>query len=609
MQRNRPFIGSNAFRTFAIGAFILAVIAVFVVVPGGDGDKDVIHVTMWSSGEKMNYLRDIVEEYNREKHVAPGTNKRIEVNAYTVNSGPQSDYLIAKLKDGADFPQGVTEPQIISPSVDHWLTRVNLLSNVEVFDIKNTKPLALTPVVIATYEEMARALGWPQKEIGWSDIIALANDPEGWAAYPGSKVEWGRQPLLGWTDPTISSTARTALFATYASAAGKPASELTIADVRRPEVQAFVSELQSAVDHYFPETLKLQTKIFQGPKFIHFAPLEEYNLVWLKQGKVNAESVPGAKPEMKPLDRKMVAIYPKEGTIWHNNPGGVLQNVPWTTPEQQTAAAAFIDYLLEPEQQAKAQEWGFRPANPSMSGGPYLNAEYGIDPTQPKKLLGEVDPAVAEEILANWEDVKKPGVVVLVLDTSGSMQGDKIVQAKRGALGFLDTISPANHVGLLTFSSRVDRQLPIQPITRNRFVLASNIENTSASGGTALYDAIKAAVTMADTYDPSLEAIRGVIVLSDGANTEGVTKLSDLFELRTGNEQRLTNYNNKPTPDIHASALGFTTTHPVHVFSIGYGKDADLEVLRIFSEGTNSTFSAATEQNITEILELFGKYF
>ena len=71
MQRNRPFIGSNAFRTLAIGAFILAVIAVFVVVPGGAGDKGVIRVTMWSSGEKMNYLRDIVEEYNREKHVAP----------------------------------------------------------------------------------------------------------------------------------------------------------------------------------------------------------------------------------------------------------------------------------------------------------------------------------------------------------------------------------------------------------------------------------------------------------------------------------------------------------------------------------------------------------
>jgi Ca-activated chloride channel family protein len=269
----------------------------------------------------------------------------------------------------------------------------------------------------------------------------------------------------------------------------------------------------------------------------------------------------------------------------------------------------FIDYLLEPQQQRAAEEWGFRPADTAQAGGPYLTAEYGIDPAQPKKLLGAVDPAIAEAILADWQDVKKPGVVVLVLDTSGSMQGEKIEQAKQGALGFLDTISVQNHVGLVTFSARVNRTVSIGPVQQNRFDLADVVEASQANGGTALYDAVKAAVTMADTYQPNLEAIRGVIVLSDGANTEGMTKLSDLFELRTANEQRLTNYNSNPDENIHASALAFPTTHPVHVFSIAYGKDADLDVLRIFSEGTNSTFNSANEQNITQVLEVFGKYF
>jgi hypothetical protein len=41
------------------------------------------------------------------------------------------------------------------------LPRVNFATGMQVFDLESTKDLALSPVVIATYEEMARALGWP----------------------------------------------------------------------------------------------------------------------------------------------------------------------------------------------------------------------------------------------------------------------------------------------------------------------------------------------------------------------------------------------------------------------------------------------------------------
>ncbi len=152
------------------------------------------------------------------------------------------------------------------------------------------------------------------------------------------------------------------------------------------------------MDHYFPETLKLQTKIFQGPRFVHFAPLEEYMLPWMKRGLVNSETVIG-KEEKKPLDKRMVAIYPREGTIWHNNPGAIVQNVPWTSQAQQQAAQLFIEYLLKPEQQEKAMEWGFRPANPQVPYGKSLSKEFGIDPDEPWTLLGRLSPEVAEEIM------------------------------------------------------------------------------------------------------------------------------------------------------------------------------------------------------------------
>ena len=45
------------------------------------------------------------------------------------------------------------------------------------------------------------------------------------------------------------------------------------------------------------------------------------------------------------------------------------------------------------------------------------------------------------------------------------------------------------------------------------------------------------------------------------------------------------------------------------IFSIAYGNDADVEALRIFLEATNSTFHKADPKNVTNVLELFGKYF
>lgn len=611
MNTRSSFLGSGLFRAMAIVLFVVAVVAVFIFIPSGDGEE--IRITMWSSGEKMNYLKDIVARFNEEDHTLSGSGKKVRVEAYTVNSGTMSQYLVDKIKNGIDFPQGITPPHIASPSVDHWLTRVNYLTGVTVFDLENTEALALTPVVIATYEEMARALGWPQKELGWTDIIDLARNPDGWAAYPEAKVEWGKKPLLGWTDPNVSSTARTALFATYVAASGRPAESLTIADVTAPEIQDYVQGLQTAVDHYFPETLKLQTKIFQGPRFIHFAPLEEYMLPWMKLGRVNAESVPGGSTQAKPLDKRMVAIYPKEGTIWHNNPGGILQNVAWTSPEHQEAARIFIEYLLEPEQQAQAMEWGFRPANPEVPLGPYLTPEYGVDPAKPQKLLGVIDPAVAEAIMAQWEDVKKPGVVVLVLDVSGSMQGEKLEQAKHGALRFLDTMSVNNHVGLVTFSNTIQNVVEIAPITENKFDLAEVIESARAGGNTALYDAVKMAVEMANGYPLPSDAIRGVVLLSDGIRNAGNVKLSDLIELRTSREQVVADFTGNEgegsKADLHGAGLALPTQHSIHIFSIAYGSEADLEVLRIFAEATNSTFNRADEQNITEVLEIFGKYF
>jgi Ca-activated chloride channel homolog len=609
------FIATGGFRALVMVAFIAGLGLYFA--RGSDVFAGpTVKVVVWSSGEKMNYLRDIVQRFNEERHdakelFADGSSRPIEIQAMTVNSGPMADLLVNNLSRGQEFPSDTPAPHLISPSVDHWLSSVNYRTGTQVFDLANTHDLARTPVVIAMYEEMAQVLGWPNREIGWADIVDLATDPRGWARYPNSNLEWGQKPLLAFTDPTVSSTARSALFAMYSAGSGKPAEALTVADVRNPQVQDYLRRVQGTVDHYFPETLKLQTKLFQGPRFVHFAPLEEYNLPWLRLGRVNAESVPGGKVEQRPLEKRMVAIYPKEGTIWHNNPAGILQNVSWTDREHQQAAEVFVEYLLRPENQQAAMEWGFRPAI-DIPLGPYLTAQYGIDPRQPRNLLGRVQPQVAEEIMATWEDVKKPGVVVLVMDVSGSMQGTKLDRAKEGAKRFLQNMAPNTRVGMVTFSDGIRDRVPIGTLGDTRFQLANVIDRAQAGGGTALYDAIKVGIEMVDADSSADASIRGIVLLTDGLRTDGSVALSDLLSLTTRDERpvpRFVGTDKEDKTGLNANRLALSTQHDVHAFAVAFGDDADFEVLRLFSEATNSTFSRASERDLAAILERFGKYF
>src|SRR4051794_9856238 len=122
------FLASGAFRALAIIAFVVVVVALVVKGPKSLSGGEQVDVTMWTSGEKMTYLRDVTDQYNKAGHKIPGSDKKIHVDLVQVNSGPMSDYLIAKVRDGIEFPKDIAAPQIVSPSVDTWLTRVNYVT-------------------------------------------------------------------------------------------------------------------------------------------------------------------------------------------------------------------------------------------------------------------------------------------------------------------------------------------------------------------------------------------------------------------------------------------------------------------------------------------------
>jgi Ca-activated chloride channel family protein len=474
---------------------------------------------------------------------------------------------------------------------------------------------------IVTYQDMAECLGWPDKALGYADIIALRDNPQGWARYPCAKAEWGQRPLVAYTDPTTSSTGRSVLFSLYAIAAGKSPEQLTVADVHDPAVVAYVKQFQGLVDHYMIGTIPLNTKIYQGPRFGHFFLMPEDNLIHLYEGTERA-NIGGKKVQAPPISRPMVMIYPKEGSMVRNNCACTVQ-AEWVTENHAEAAESWVDYLQRDEQQRDFMVAGFRPGTDLAPSDP-ISGRYGLDPREPEVVFRPevVDPAVAAAIDEAWEEVKRPGIVTFVVDSSGSMSGTKLQQAQDGLTRALDVMATNNQVGLVTFSGEIGVQIPVGPLPANRFSIASAVREAKAKGGTALYDAIQESIQMTDAAPGEPDAIRGVVVLTDGQATAGETQLDDLIQMISRDEvaiQRCTGFGGSQPLDakgrsvaidqIIGSSLAIETHHPVQIFFIGIGDGAHMEIGRLLAEATGAEFQGTAEDDLAEVLEEFSKYF
>lgn len=116
---------------------------------------------------------------------------------------------------------------------------------------------------------------------------------------------------------------------------------------------------------------------------------------------------------------------------------------------------------------------------------------------------------VSEAIRVAGEDIE----AVLVIDTSGSMEGEPLSVAMAAAEEFLDRLPIGTRVALVTFGaeSRVSAGF-----TEDLAVIREALRSLEASGETALYDAI---VEAAGLFSSDEGIQRSMVVLTDGADT------------------------------------------------------------------------------------------
>jgi Ca-activated chloride channel homolog len=119
--------------------------------------------------------------------------------------------------------------------------------------------------------------------------------------------------------------------------------------------------------------------------------------------------------------------------------------------------------------------------------------------------------------------------VVIVLDKSASMTGEKMRHAKNAALGAVDQLGPGDIVSVVTYDDTVNIVVPATKLSNKRAVKDA-INRITAEGSTALFAGVSKGVAEVRKY-ASRNRVNRVILLSDGKANIGPSSPAILGEL------------------------------------------------------------------------------
>ena len=146
-----------------------------------------------------------------------------------------------------------------------------------------------------------------------------------------------------------------------------------------------------------------------------------------------------------------------------------------------------------------------------------------------------------------------PRELILVIDTSGSMAGDSIVQAKNALLYALNGLKPEDRFNIIEFNSELSQlsAIPLAATSSNLSRARQFVSRLQADGGTEMALALDAALpkSMANEATESSQPLRQVIFMTDGS-VGNEQALFDLIRYQIG-ESRLFTVGIGSAPNSH----------------------------------------------------------
>ena len=504
-----------------------------------------------------------------------------QFNAYAYKTPDDSLMLVRTVSVVPEkmVEQSLSNPpfQAIAPDSSLWLNQLdrrwaekqNEVEGEALIPIGNRRfgdPVryAASPVVIAAWESVARGLGWPERDIGWKDIQQKAT--------ADATFKWNH-PSTGHASGLLATLAE------FYAGAGLTRGLTEEAATAEATIE-YVRAVEATVRFYGEgEDVIVQRLAAEGRNFLDaFVAQEQVVIAWNQ-----AQS-----------GERLVAIYPAEGTLWADHPLALLElGAPGEAPitdNQRRTYQAFVNYLTSAEVQKQLLSVGYRPADLDIrldgTGSPFTGD--AVDWRQPQTTLQIPAASVVEVVQNVWWYTKRPTNVYLVVDTSGSMEGNKITLTRAALRSFVDQIrGDRDQVGLITFATNVNLIRPLQPLDdAGRTQLNGAIDGLIASGNTALIDGVWMAYNELVERGDS-ESINAIVVMTDGQENSSRQSLSAL-QRRIQQEQG---------------------TQQIVIFTIAFGSDADEKLMRSMAETGGGQYRRADETDIEDLYKIISTYF
>ncbi|MFD8699310.1 VWA domain-containing protein [Kitasatospora purpeofusca] len=339
----------------------------------------------------------------------------------------------------------------------------------------------------------------------------------------GSKVSWGNlaeaasggKLTYGMADPSRSNSGFSALVA-VASAFSGAGSALTDTDVQKatPQLKQFFTgqKLTSGSSGWLAQAYSRAEKGSIGA-------LVNYESVLLSLNKT-----------LSP-DQQLTVVRPTDGVISANYPLTLLGS---SQQRERESFQRLTSYLLKEDVQKRISELTLRrPVTPGVSPAA------GLPTDRLRELPFPGTRAVADGLLSSYQnELRRPSRTVYVLDTSGSMAGQRLSSLKsamgrltgaddtRGVRRFRDR----EEVTLISFASKVKstktHSVPTGAGAQQELAsINGDVQALSADGGTAVYSSLQEAYRVIQRQQSAAgdDRFTSIVLMTDGESNEGAS--------------------------------------------------------------------------------------
>lgn len=429
-----------------------------------------VYLEILSSSEKGNaqrederWLVDVADAFNAQQ-VKVGSGEVVQVGIRNIPSGLASQLLVAKAIQPAGF----------TPANDLWLK------------ILETQQVPLVPVADKLVPNYA---GFVVGEQTYQNLSS------------GGPVTFERlldailagDVTIGYPNPYASSTALNLLYTIFWRSAGHQQTNapLTATDLQLPQVSSVFDTFQKQVLVTTLTAPDLRDIFVRDRQKLQAFPLEYQNYVALKK-----------LPEFS-----QTAFVPFG--VPHNSP---LVGFGWNSPAQTEGLKKFADFARSAPMQQLASTKGF--------AEPAAQSQTVLPPSPSGTVLQS-----AQSLWKQRKDGGRTVYMMVVIDNSGSMEGDRLNAVKEGLRVATKQINAGNQVGLITFGDtprRLVKLAPFDEMQQKRLLAA--VDSLVADGGTAMYDGTL--VGIADLMAQMKNDPNGryfLLLLTDGEVNRGFT--------------------------------------------------------------------------------------